>query len=144
MGDDCFAAFAVELLVDRDDPHIVQHGLGGLVQAACRRPAGSGCVTRMSTWSPGKTNPEMPEVAVTGTEMARMPGRSTAARNPRLPGETILASLIGSPGTNGLARHPAGEIIDRLGSCLDIAARDAPLRARVARQDPLASGSGRD
>ena len=40
------------------------------------------CSTRMSTRSPGKMKPEMPEVAVTGTDTARMPGCSTAARNP--------------------------------------------------------------
>ena len=62
----------------------------------------------MSTWSPGKTKPEIPEVAVTGTETARMPGRSTAARKPRLPGATILLSVIGSPGPNGSrATQPA-------------------------------------
>ena len=38
---------------------------------------------------------------MTGTETARMPGASAAARKPRLPGETILASLIGSPAANG-------------------------------------------
>ena len=35
----------------------------------------------------------MPEVAVTGTETARMPGASAAARKPRLPGETIFGHL---------------------------------------------------
>src|ERR1700720_843293 len=56
----------------------------------------------MSTSSPGKTKPEIPEVAVTGTDTARIPGRSTAARKPRLPGATILLPIIGSPDPIGL------------------------------------------
>jgi len=42
-------------------------------------------------------NPEMPEVTVTGTEIARMPGRSTAARKPRSPGAMIFEPVTGSP-----------------------------------------------
>ena len=54
--------------------------------------------------------PEIPEVTVTGTEIARMPGISTAARNPRSPGAMILASVIGSPAATGfLATQPANE-----------------------------------
>src|SRR5258708_25133273 len=51
--------------------------------------------------SPGKMKPEAPLVAVTGTEMARIPGRMTAARKPRLPGATIFDSVIGSPAAIG-------------------------------------------
>ncbi len=52
--------------------------------------------------------PEIPEVIVTGTEIARIPGRSTAARKPRLPAAMILASVIGSPPDTGLrATEPA-------------------------------------
>jgi len=41
-------------------------------------------------------------------ETARMPGLSTAARKPRPPGATILASVIGSPATKGSrATQPA-------------------------------------
>ena len=37
----------------------------------------------------GKNKPGNTVVTVTGTETARMPGRNTAARKPRLPGATI-------------------------------------------------------
>src|ERR671926_498021 len=45
--------------------------------------------------------PEIPEVTVTGTEIARVPGASTAARNPRSPGAMIFSSAIGSPAATG-------------------------------------------
>ena len=61
-----------------------------------------------STRSPGKIKPEIPEVSVTGTEIARVPGLSTAARKPRLPGAMIFDSVIGSPLEIGLrATQPA-------------------------------------
>jgi hypothetical protein len=47
--------------------------------------------------SPGKIRPELAEVGVIGTETARMPGSSTAARKPRSPGLTTAPSVIGSP-----------------------------------------------
>jgi hypothetical protein len=51
--------------------------------------------------------PEIPEVTVTGTEIARMPGRSTAARKPRSPGATTFESVTGSPAPTGfLATQP--------------------------------------
>jgi hypothetical protein len=51
----------------------------------------------MSTRSPGKIRPELAEVGLIGTDTARMPGSSTAARNPRSPGLTTAPSMIGSP-----------------------------------------------
>src|SRR6266702_1501027 len=66
-------------------------------------PRGSGrmWVRRMSTRSPGKTKPEIPEVAVTATEAARIPGWRTAAKKPRSPGATIRSIVSGSPATSG-------------------------------------------
>ena len=54
--------------------------------------------------------PEIPEVTVTGTEIARMPGRSTAARKPRSPGAMTSASVTGSPAPTGFfATQPAND-----------------------------------
>ncbi len=54
-------------------------------------------VRTTSMRSPGKIRPAMPVVAVTGTEIARWPGFSIAARKPRSPGRTTRVSVIGSP-----------------------------------------------
>src|SRR5258708_38752817 len=103
----------------------------------------------MSTVSPGKMKPEAPLVAVTGTEMARIPGRMTAARNPRLPGATIFDSVIGSPAAIGgratqpendsgervpitmyaLSRPPSGQGCQIMSSGLMIWPRGMPARA---------------
>ncbi len=50
-----------------------------------------------STRSPGKIRPALLVVGVIGTDTARMPGSSTAARKPRSPGLTTAPSVIGSP-----------------------------------------------
>jgi Flp pilus assembly protein RcpC/CpaB len=50
---------------------------------------------------PGFRRPVERGAASTGTETARMPGWSTAARKPRSPGTTILVLMMGSPAAMG-------------------------------------------
>ena len=107
MGNERFAGLGVELLIDADHANVLQYRsalCGWVAPPAGRQRVGDQDVDLVAREDKARDA----EVAVTGTETARMPGASTAARKPRLPGETILASVIGSPGTNGSrATQPA-------------------------------------
>ena len=110
-----------------------------------REPAGSPVISIVwvritSTRSPGKISPALPDALSIGTEIARMPGSSTAARKPRAPGLTTLSArdrlangerpTDDSPNQIGLDRCPRAR-----GRCRGCRRRATPASAgsRAAR-----------
>ena len=88
-------------LLDRDELVVAPGVFDGITAHLARRTGQTAAY--MTGAGVAASGFGLPDIGlVTGTEMARIPGRNTAARKPRLPGATILAS--GKPASSSNRR----------------------------------------